>query len=1245
MKRWLRYWMTDYRTWVAVSLVFGLILASDRSDTLPTLVVGLVAVALIAVVASLLVIGVLRVRAHRAAKRQAAVETGDGATDTPGTVPSSASGIRAQARCVDDAVKVIKSSRLGVLKGKAAIYELPWYLVVGSPQAGKSSAIANSGLDFPIEGEREASTVADQAQVCGWHFTKEGILLDAPGRYATDAGAHAEWMSLLGLLKKHRSRAPLNGMVVAVSLVELMESTSSAVVDLARSLRHRLQESTERLEVFAPVYVMFTKADALPGFREFFQGMEPTERQRAWGATLPYGGDGTTGAASSFDAHFDLLIAGLQEAAVQQMGMRRGQRISPGLLSLPMEFAELRPLLNTFISTLFEDNPYQFRPIFRGFYFTSSHPQEAIRHAAWSRVVQRFGLSPGAAAPMDEDAAAAGQPHFLHDVFRKVIFFDRELVRQYVNPRQLRLRYVSLFAGLGLLAFALTAWTWSYTANRQLARNAAADLAKAASLQQGRTDLKSRLDALLVLHDRLVQLREYRHDHPLQLGLGLYQGERIEAKLRQEYFHGMRQVMLVPVTEQLESFLQDVIAHRAALKPLASDEARAIEQDAVSATSDGLYQAPVATQLDDAYNALKTYLMLGDRAHLETSHLGDQLTRFWRDWLNAHRGTMSNEAMSRAAAQLLSLYVAESDQPTWPLIEPRYTLVEQARSALGSVMRGAPAVERVYAQIKQRASMRFGQVTVAGLLGKDAGKVQITGAHVVPGAFTREAWTEYVQDAIKEASTSQLSSTDWVLEQTVVRDLSMAGSPEHVARELTALYKRDYAAEWLQFLRGVDLAPFGTFDQAVERMGVLGDPLHSPLRELLTAVHRETEWDAPSAAAQGKAKARAGLLAWVHRVILRRTGDEPAAEAAATTPVDSPIATAFQGVSRLMVPRDGGSSLLDAYVASLGSLRGRLNQIRNEGDVGAGSRRLMQDTFEGRQSDIADIATLVDQQMLVGMPDNQRDALRSLLLRPAASTFAALVPPSEADLNRSWNEQVYRPFSDGIGQQYPFRSGASMEAAQSDIDQMFGASGAIARFGQDSLGLLVVRRGNFLTPRQWGGMGITLTPAFMAGYPRWVAGEGGARTESTTVFEVLPLPTSGREYNLTVDGVSLRYRNTEPQWKVFQTPGPGAPGVRVSAVALDGSTVELFNQAGAKGVARLFDAGKPARLGPDRYRMTFGSGDTQVSFELRMVSAPQGSAPQAVGYKGLQLPSVIAGADAPPVTAQPSAVDAPQARR
>ena len=63
------------------------------------------------------------------------------------TVPrdQSADEVRAVRDGLLKAIDTIKGSRLGIVSGKRALYELPWCVIIGNPAAGKSTAVTNSG--------------------------------------------------------------------------------------------------------------------------------------------------------------------------------------------------------------------------------------------------------------------------------------------------------------------------------------------------------------------------------------------------------------------------------------------------------------------------------------------------------------------------------------------------------------------------------------------------------------------------------------------------------------------------------------------------------------------------------------------------------------------------------------------------------------------------------------------------------------------------------------------------------------------------------------------------------------------------------------------------------------------------------------------------------------------------------------------------------------------------------------------
>jgi type VI secretion system protein ImpL len=1185
-----------------------------------------------------------------------------------------------------EAVKLIKTSRLGETSGSAALYELPWYAVIGNPAAGKSSAVVKSGLKFPFaESADNVIQGIGGTRHCDWYFTTEGILLDTAGRYSVHEEDRSEWLGFLSLLKKHRAKAPLNGVIIAVSLAELAGNKPEFAIDLARKLRQRVQELTEKLEVFAPVYVVFTKADLVAGFVEFFEDRDRDERDKVWGATLPYDTSNKHDAVARFETHFDELYEGLKEASVARMSLHRGEQLPPGVLTFPLEFAALKPALRTFVNTLFEENPYQFRPIFRGFYFTSAVQEGQSTSRASERVAEQFGLQlqSGTSA-----AVYSNSGFFLKELFSRVIFADKQLVQQYTSRNKLRLRYASFFGGVLLLGVLLATWTWSYMGNRELVAHVQADLLKAQQVQDKRVDLQSRLEALEILQDRLEQMQRYRQTRPWSIGLGLYQGQAIEDRLKEEYFAGLQVVMLKPAAQAMSAYLGDVNAHAAELRPLqrladgsdapasaspaassaaasvaVAPNAGAANADAVVANAPTASGTPYAnassTNVTEAYNALKAYLMLGDRSRLEPGHMSDQLTRFWRSWLDANRGNMPREQLIGKAEHILTFAMAQMSDPAFPQQELNVSLVDQTRDNLRRVIKGMPARERVYAEIKARAATRFAPVTVARLV-SDADREVVAGSYAVPGTFTREAWNGYVKDAIKGAANNELQSTDWVLKTASADDLTLEGSPEQIQKALTQLYKADYVREWQKFMQGVTVQDFASFDAAVVHMNRLGDPANSPVAVLLKNLFEQTSWDNPSALDDRMARGQQGFIEWFKQTILGAAPAQVAINMDVNLGTDKqvpmgPIGKEFAMLGRLMMPREGGEPAFKAYLASLSKVRSRFNQMKTQGDPGPASRELMAQTLAG-SGELAEALKLVDEQMLTGLSDSAHGTLRPLLVRPLMQAYAVVVKPTEAELNRVWMAQVFQPYQQTLATKYPFDRSARMEASPGEIAKVFGSEGAVAKFVEQSLGALVLKRGDAITARTWADMGVRLRPEFAAGLGGWVAplggqpasggggASGGGAADNQTVFQMLPLAAPGlTEYTIEVDGQVLRYRNGVASWSQFVWPGAGTPGVKISGVGFDGKAIEFFNEPGRFGLEKMINSAQRKRVDGQVFELRWPQGTVSVGVQLRIISnaATSAQAPAPGGNDGSgtarpgALPPIIAGQDeaAPTATA------------
>ena len=68
-----------------------------------------------------------------------------------------------------------------------AIEELPWYVMIGAPGSGKTTALLNSGLRFPLYTAETGASVpgVGGTRNCDWWFAVEAVLIVTAGRYTT----------------------------------------------------------------------------------------------------------------------------------------------------------------------------------------------------------------------------------------------------------------------------------------------------------------------------------------------------------------------------------------------------------------------------------------------------------------------------------------------------------------------------------------------------------------------------------------------------------------------------------------------------------------------------------------------------------------------------------------------------------------------------------------------------------------------------------------------------------------------------------------------------------------------------------------------------------------------------------------------------------------------------------------------------------------------------------------------------
>lgn len=1164
--------------------------------------------------------------------------------------------VQALRQQMQDAIKTIRKSKIGDQTGKAALYELPWYMVIGNPAAGKSSAVLHSGLKFPFMDKTNKLSVqgVGGTRNCDWFFSTEGILLDTAGRYSAYEDDRSEWLSFLNLLKKNRPKAPINGIIIAVSIAELTKNDPSYALDLAKNLRSRVQDLTEQLEVYAPVYVVFTKMDLVSGFRDFFNDYEQEERGQVWGATIPYPEDpDSINISDVFEEHFGVLVNGLKDLSTTKLSLRHQRTVSPSLMTFPMEFQSLRPMIRTLMHALFEDNPFQFKPILRGFYFTSALQEGQVSSQMTLQMVQNYDLQPPA-VPLSAQQEAADKPYFLHDLFSKVILKDKHLVKQHKNRNKRSHRALATLASVVVLCTAVGLWTWSYANNKQLTERVEADLQQVALMQKNANgDLQSQLESLTILQSRIEQLEGYDEDRPLSLSFGLYQGDKLKEKLLSEYYNGIGIIVLAPTKQNIERFLTDVNTNAADLK-VQEAATSAVESETVS---NNAYIQSDPTDVEDAYNALKAYLMLGNHEHLETSHLSDQMTRFWRTWLESNRADMPRDKMIRQAERILSFTLAHVDDPAFPLIQNDLGLVDKTRTTLSKASKGQPARERVYSEIKMRSSARFPSVTVAQITQDSANEV-LLGSYVISGTFTKQAWESFVSDEIDRAATNRVVADDWVLATSSKDDLTLTGSPEQIRQYLVNRYKQEYIIEWKRFLSQVYIRDSKGFDDHALLLNQLSNATESPLKTLFETVDRQTQWDNKAAnqpAANGS-NSRRSFVNWFKQTILRQSPAElrqaeaamnngsnnSTNEAAAVPASTGMVAQEFSSIHNLVTPREDNQdlSLLDNYLASLGDIRTRFNNIARSDDIGPDALLFASQTLSTEGSEMTKSLQILDEQILSQANSEIKQLVRPLLSEPLTRSFTMLLTPTKAEINKVWQAQVYKPFLDNLGNKYPFTANANLEATPAEIGQFFGEDGYVAKFVNETLSPFIIRRGDQISSKIWNGAGLGLNPKFVADFGRYFVNytggnagstsgaSGGSATANQTTFQIMPLPVSGlTEYTIVVDGQQLRYRMGTQAWTTFVWPNPSSqPGASIRAKNYDGRDYTIFEEAGSFGVERLINSARRTELGDNIFEMAWSGDGITIPVRFRIISGSSSTASQGRSnnpFTGMKLPNEV----------------------
>lgn len=1096
---------------------------------------------------------------------------------------------------MNDALAALKKSRGG--KG-GTLYDLPWYIIIGPPGAGKTTALVRSGLKFPLAKGHTPEAVAGLGgtRYCDWWFTEDAVLIDTAGRYTTQdssaKGDRASWLSFLDLLHRTRPRQPINGVLVAISLEDLLTGGAEGVEAHAAVVRARLAELHEHLKVDFPVYVIFTKADLIAGFTEFFGQLTETERQMVWGHTFQTA-EKTRNMVSDVPAEFDALVERLNEWVPDRLQEEVAPTARVVLFGFPSQVAAVRGRVVDFLSRVFEPSRFTVNATLRGFYFTSGTQEGTPIDQLIGALSRSFGSQDVAASAY----SGRGRSYFLGDLLRKVVIGEAGWVS--VNRTAMRranILRMAAYAGLALAAALLVGLWWtSFLRNSQLI-----------ALTNGLTS-KYRADAAEVLREPVVADRNFSKVLPLLNALRYLptgyasrdEGEPILATF------GLSQ------RPRLRSASET--SYRAALERLFRPRLifRLEEQLEANRNNPGFI-----------YEALKVYLMLGGRAE---APLDRNLVVGWfrRDWAeNLYPGAGFARGRQLLEDNLQAMLDLDDGSP--PLVSVNQALLEDCQRTLARLS----IAERTYELLKSEARAAMARDwTVPKAAGPDAGLVfePVGGGDLdtirVPFFFTYDGFQEAFLDRFGEAQ--DIAERDrWVLgpagEQQAVS--SQYGS---LFTDLQRLYAREFQQSWSTALRRLKLRSLTADKPRYLALQAIAAPT-SPLRQILESIRDETRLtrERPARTAD-RAKAAGSMAAGA----IAKSAEQRLGSAAPMGTGDAAIALGRTAAGAAlsatgMAPGDRFSATAAQAPGASIEAAFRPFHVLSEGEPG----RRTTDTLIAVLNEIKNAALEATNPAQAAVANNtlvtQTASLRSLaarfpapfepMIRQIADEFeGSATGEALSRIRKALADEVIRDCNQIAANRYPFVPGSDREVPLADFAKLFGPNGAFDRFFGQYLASRVDR-----SRPQWAwrvedtmarGMSAATLREFQRAAEIREAFFSTGGTMPAVTFSVTPLTLTGDagQAKLDVNGsVVVMQGGGVPTPGSVQWPGPAVPGRTV--LQIDGTPSffgtsngqsTVIEKTGAWSLFRLLDSGSVLKQG-DAVVATLNAGTRQISYKF-----------------------------------------------
>ncbi len=833
------------------------------------------------------------------------------------------------------------------------------------------------------------------------------------------------------------------------------------------------------------------------------------------------------------------------------------------------------------IGEIFQPNPYQDNPIFRGFYFTSGTQEGAPLDLAIREIARQFNL-PAAQSDEDEEIVET-KNYFIKDLLNDIVIGDQNFSAGQTtsyNKKQRTVRLATIGASaLGFILIALFTII-GFNGNSSLLNRISNTSDSFAKINWNGNLLKtfSKTDSLRSL---IVDIQNGDANQSF-ISFGLNRSDNTLIPLKKLYISKSENFF----TQNIYNKIVDKLNNYANGQDFSGE---------------------------DIYNYLKAYLLIGnERARLDTINqrfLANVFSNVLEKnilSLNSFVTAQEKDSLKKLMNNYSSFFAVQLEDPRVYTVRNDNILVNLVRNRL----QYKPNAESIYARLKQNGIGQYpNDLTLEQAIGGSYTTVMKSELKI-PFIFTNDGWKAYVQKAINDESQNP-EKEDWVLGKRQVKVSSNYNfDSDQMKQDLLKLYINDYKQTWLEFLQNIKYGDFSSVPLAANNMKMLSDPVNSPVILILKVFSDQLQT----------------------LIDIQAPSDTSGKNKNINTQLNlssSNIAEINKYRNFILGSQNGSQGGdLNSVVGQYGLISGVLESIKGGQDV------TKDYAVKVLNQSAVDLPTA--KKAIIGALYNT-PALQHLLLTPIRLTWSAIISDASQYLNMQWKAKVADVFNNSLSNYFPFKNSTSDAPLQDFKDFFKPQDGTLWSFFDAELSPFINKeRWN---TNEWENEGLHVSRQFLLSLKKAdqitnILFKNGVLNVS---FRLKPqLPTSKsingqkpivEQVYLYLDGVENYYKMGAPFWSDYNWPGTkGTPGARMNISVRDYGTSDTKSFDGDWALFRLLQDANASQSGSSQYVFNWSfkkENNYNVSVSYILNAGSSRNPFSASFFKSFDIPSKI----------------------